>query len=92
MGNKQEIAENRIPELNTYIKVIFMLIINFSRWFICIYGTLRKYWHHPRTGVFVLRSRDTLFNQRSNLFRLNLNSDATLYTEVFCIQYKPRQG
>lgn len=28
VGNKQEIAENRIPELNTYMKVRLILIIN----------------------------------------------------------------
>lgn len=28
VGNKQEIAENRIPELNTYMKVRFMLIVD----------------------------------------------------------------
>lgn len=40
VGNKQEIAENRIPELNTYMKVSFMLIINLSENFLYIYMTL----------------------------------------------------
>lgn len=34
VGNKQEIAENRIPELNTYMKVRLILIINIPECFL----------------------------------------------------------
>lgn len=47
VGNKQEIAENRIPELNTYMKVRLMLITSFFfslNVFFTSYSASHKYW------------------------------------------------